>query len=107
MIAMFYKFRCYYRKNVVCCNGNKNSNGDVGMDKLIHTAAARQALSKVEDTANRIRTLIQHESDFSNNYDRLHTILDDSLGRDEYFVIVDGKGQSYIHTNRLLEGTVF
>lgn len=77
------------------------------MDKLIHTAAARQALSKVEDTANRIRTLIQHESDFSNNYDRLHTILDDSLGRDEYFVIVDGKGQSYIHTNRLLEGTVF
>lgn len=77
------------------------------MDKLIHTTAARQALSKVEKTANRIRTLIRHESDFSNNYDRLHTILDDSLEKDEYFVIVDGKGQSYIHTNRLLEGTVF
>lgn len=77
------------------------------MDKLIRTAAARQALSKVEDTANRIRALIRRESDFGNNYDRLHTILDDSLGKDEYFVIVDGNGQSYIHTNRLLEGTVF
>lgn len=79
----------------------------MGMDKLIRTAAARQALSKVEDTANRIRALIRRESDFGNNYDRLHTILDDSLGKDEYFVIVDGNGQSYIHTNRLLEGTVF
>ena len=77
------------------------------MEKLIRTTVARQALSKVVEIAKQIRPLIQSEESFETNYDRLHDILDEALDKDEYFVIVNTEGYSYIHTNRLLEGTKF
>lgn len=81
--------------------------GGSTLEKLIKTSKARQALMKVEETAKQIEYLIQQEADFEKNYVALHDELDRALGRDEYFVIVDATGKSYIHTNRLLEGTVF
>src|SRR5699024_4618494 len=81
--------------------------GGSTLEKLIKTSKARQALMKVEETAKQIEHLIQQEADFEKNYVALHDELDRALGRDEYFVIVDATGKSYIHTNRLLEGTVF
>lgn len=77
------------------------------MNKLIRKPAARQALTKVERVAGRIANLIQNEDSFNTNYQKLHDILDEELDQDEYFVIVDTEGLSYIHTNRLLEGTKF
>ncbi|MEI3607357.1 methyl-accepting chemotaxis protein [Pseudogracilibacillus sp. SE30717A] len=77
------------------------------MSKLINKSAARKALAKVEKVAKQIKPLIQKENDFESNYDTLHEILRKELKRDEYFVIVDTEGKSFIHTNRLLEGTAF
>lgn len=77
------------------------------MTSLIRKSAARQALTKVERVAKRIQPLIQDEQSFEANYGKLHDVLDEELGQDEYFVIVDTEGLSYIHTNRLLEGTKF
>lgn len=77
------------------------------MDKLINKPAAKKALTKVERVASQLKPLIQNENAFELNYDRFHEILDEELKRDEYFVIVDTDGNSYIHTNRLLEGTQF
>lgn len=77
------------------------------LEKLIRKPAAKRALSKVERVAKRIKPLIQSIESFESNYKKIHDILDEELGRDEYFVIVDTKGHSYIHTNRLLEGTDF
>ncbi len=77
------------------------------MDKLIRKPAAAKALAKVERVAEQIKPLIQKLDAFVSNYDTLHEILSKELKRDEYFVIVDTEGNSYIHTNRLLEGTTF
>ena len=77
------------------------------MGKLINKPAAKKALTKVERVASQLKPLIQNENAFELNYDRFHEILDEELKRDEYFVIVDTDGNSYIHTNRLLEGTQF
>src|SRR5699024_5695541 len=68
---------------------------------------ATQLLSKAEYVAEKIRHLFDNEHVFDEHYDELHQILDHELGKDEYFVIVDNEGVSYIHTNRLLEGTHF
>lgn len=77
------------------------------MEKLIRKPAARKALHKVERVATRIKPLIQSKESFERNYKSIHDILGEELKRDEYFVIVDSKGHSWIHTNRLLEGTDF
>lgn len=77
------------------------------MDKLLRTPSARKALTKVELVVKQIHSLVKDERSFSENYKQLHQILDDALENDEYFVIVDETGRSYIHTNRLWEGTVF
>lgn len=77
------------------------------MEKLIRKPAARKALHKVERVATRIKPLIQSKESFESNYKSIHDILGEELKRDEYFVIVDSKGHSWIHTNRLLEGTDF
>jgi len=77
------------------------------LNKLLKKRAAAKALTKVERVAERIKPLIEGAESFETNYDQLHRILDEQLKQDEYFVIVDEKGNSYIHTNRLLEGTAF
>lgn len=77
------------------------------VNKLIRKPAAKKALAKVERVASQLKPLIQNEHSFELNYDRFHEILDEELKKDEYFVIVDTEGNSYIHTNRLLEGTQF
>ncbi|WP_301107956.1 methyl-accepting chemotaxis protein [Sporosarcina sp.] len=77
------------------------------MEKLLKKPSARRALSKVQDVTKRIQPLITNEHSFHSNYQQLHKLLDDELQEDEYFVIVDETGKSYIHTNRLWEGTQF
>src|SRR5690625_4556279 len=77
------------------------------MSNLLKKSLAKHALSKVERVAHQIRHLFNDENVFKKNYTNIHNILDDELGDDEYFVIVDENGLSYIHTNRLLEGTTF
>src|SRR5699024_3862422 len=77
------------------------------MEKLLKRSSSKKALTKVERVAKSIQPLIEDEVSFQTNYIKLHDMLDAELGKDEYFVIVDETGLSYIHTNRLLEGTVF
>lgn len=77
------------------------------VEKILSTSSARKALTKVEQVTKRIQPLIGNEQSFTLNYQRLHQLLDEQLQDDEYFVIVDETGRSYIHTNRLWEGTVF
>ncbi|HLR70009.1 MAG TPA: methyl-accepting chemotaxis protein, partial [Pseudogracilibacillus sp.] len=77
------------------------------MSRLLNKGPAKRALAKVERIAQQIQPLFSDEDVFTKHYTELHDILDDELGDDEYFVIVDEQGVSYIHTNRLLEGTVF
>lgn len=77
------------------------------MNNMLKKRSAQQVLLKVEHVAEKIHGLFENEDVFEQNYHRLHDILDQELGSDEYFVIVDDNGLSYIHTNRLLEGTKF
>ena len=77
------------------------------MSRLLNKGPAKRALAKVERIAQQIQPLFSDADVFTKHYTELHDILDDELGDDEYFVIVDEQGVSYIHTNRLLEGTVF
>lgn len=77
------------------------------MNNMLKKRNATQLLSKAEYVAEKIRHLFDNEHVFDEHYDELHQILDHELGKDEYFVIVDNEGVSYIHTNRLLEGTHF
>lgn len=77
------------------------------LEKILSTSSARNALRKVEQVTKRIQPLIENEQSFTLNYQVLHQLLDEQLEEDEYFVIVDEMGRSYIHTNRLWEGTVF
>lgn len=86
---------------------NIETRGKRLLEKLIRKPAARKALHKVERVATRIKPLIQSKESFERNYKSIHDILGEELKRDEYFVIVDSKGHSWIHTNRLLEGTDF
>lgn len=77
------------------------------MEKLLRTSSAKRALTKVERVGKRIQSLIENEDSFEKNYKQLHRLLDEELHEDEYFVIVDETGRSYIHTNRLWEGVLF
>ena len=77
------------------------------MSNLLKKSSSKRVLAKVEQVAHQIRPLFQYEDVFEKQYTKLHDILDEALGEDEYFVIVDEQGLSYIHTNRLLEGTKF
>ena len=77
------------------------------MSNLLKKNSAKRVLTKVERVAHQIRPLFHKEDVFEADYVKLHDILDEELGDDEYFVIVDEEGLSYIHTNRLLEGTKF
>lgn len=77
------------------------------MNQLLNRGSSKRTLAKVEQVAQKIRPMFNDADAFSTKYNELHDMLDDELGTDEYFVIVDEAGVSYIHTNRLLEGTVF
>lgn len=77
------------------------------MARLLKSSSAQSALDKVERVTERIKSFVESAESFERHYDQLHAILDEELKEDEYFVIVDPNGLSYIHTNRLLEGVSF
>src|SRR5699024_12525569 len=77
------------------------------MEKLLKKSSSKKALTKEERVAKSIQPILEDEVSFETNYIKLHDMIDAELGKDEYFVIVDETGLSYIHTTRLLEGTVF
>lgn len=77
------------------------------MEGLLKTKAAHKALQKVERVANMLEPLFNVDDPIERNYEQLRKILDEQLKHDEYFVIVDEDGMSYVHTNSLREGNPF
>lgn len=77
------------------------------MSKLLNTKSAKQALQKVEQVANIVRGKWKLQLPIQEQVDHLRSILDEELNSDEFFVIVDQTGRSYVHTNRLREGGHF
>lgn len=77
------------------------------MSRLLKTKSAKQALQKVELVANIIKQNWKANVPIQEQVDHLRSILDDELKSDEFFVIVDQTGRSFVHTNRLREGGHF
>ncbi|MGP3560728.1 methyl-accepting chemotaxis protein [Geobacillus sp. BK01] len=77
------------------------------MRGLAKRRRARQALKKVTETAEALRQLMDSKRPIAEQFDRIRSFLDDHLGHDEYFVVVDESGYGLVHTNRLREGRVF
>ncbi|WP_339060297.1 methyl-accepting chemotaxis protein [Tepidibacillus marianensis] len=74
---------------------------------LLQSKQAKQALKKVVRIGEKISPLLQKDPDLTLNEGKIRDLLDQSLKRDEYFVLVDQNGWGIIHTNRLREGTHF
>ncbi|MEC1718219.1 methyl-accepting chemotaxis protein [Schinkia azotoformans] len=77
------------------------------MSRLLKTKSAKQALQKVENVAAMIKKNWKTEIPIHEQIEHLRSVLDRELKSDEFFVIVDQTGKSYIHTNRLREGGHF
>lgn len=77
------------------------------MEGLLRTKAAQKALQKVQRVAKMLEPLFDDNRAIEKNYEQLRKILDEQLKHDEYLVIVDEDGMSYVHTNRLREGNPF
>lgn len=74
------------------------------MEKFLKSSTAQKAQLKVERIAEKLKPYFESEDPIGKNYSMIGKILDEELKMDEYMVIVDEKGNSYIHTNRLREG---
>lgn len=77
------------------------------MKRLLRSSEAKKALEKVQNVAKRIGQEWNLDKPIENQIVELRSLLDKELNRDEYFVIVDNSGFSYVHTNRLREGNSF
>ena len=77
------------------------------MTRLLKTKSAKQALQKVESVATTIKKDWKMGVPIHDQIEHLRSILDNELKGDEFFVIVDQSGKSYVHTNRLREGGHF
>lgn len=77
------------------------------MNRLLRSSEAKKALEKVQKVAKRISQEWNLDKPIEDQIVELRSLLDKELDRDEYFVIVDGSGFSYVHTNRLREGNSF
>lgn len=77
------------------------------MSELTKQRRAKRALKKVTETAEALRKMIDRTRPLEEQLDRIRAFLDERLGRDEYFVLVDESGYGVVHTNRLREGRVF
>ncbi|BAU26962.1 methyl-accepting chemotaxis protein [Aneurinibacillus soli] len=77
------------------------------MSRMLRTKSARAGLKKVERVAGRIRDIIRQAGTLESCADRVRAVMDEELGHDEYFVLVDVDSEGRIHTNRLREGTHF
>ncbi|MED4269387.1 methyl-accepting chemotaxis protein, partial [Geobacillus stearothermophilus] len=77
------------------------------MSELTKQRRSKRALKKVTETAEALRKMIDRTRPLEEQLDRIRTFLDERLGRDEYFVLVDESGYGVVHTNRLREGRVF
>lgn len=74
------------------------------MDKFLKSSSAQKAQLKIQRVAEKLKPYFDVEDPIGKNYSAIGKILDEELKMDEYMVIVDEKGNSYIHTNRLREG---
>ncbi len=77
------------------------------MSDLTKRRRAKQALKKATETAEWLRRSMDPTRPLEEQLDRLRALLDERLGQDEYFVVVDENGYGLIHTNRLREGRTF
>lgn len=74
-------------------------------EKRIPRRVARRAARKVEEAAAALGRVWQGQD--PPDWERGRPILDQLLGDDEYFVVVDPRGYGWLHTNRLREGMLF
>ncbi|WP_458414094.1 methyl-accepting chemotaxis protein [Schinkia sp. CFF1] len=77
------------------------------MSRLLKTKSAKQALQKVELVATTIKEIWKTHLPIQDQVEYLRSVLDEKLKNDEFFVIVDQTGRSFVHTNRLREGGHF
>ncbi|WP_134699987.1 methyl-accepting chemotaxis protein [Ammoniphilus sp. YIM 78166] len=76
-------------------------------EKMMKSRQAKKALEKVVLTAARIEPLLKGMTAIEEATPQIRKVLDEQLQEDEYFVIVDQDGKSWIHTNRMREGALF
>ncbi|NSL50670.1 methyl-accepting chemotaxis protein [Calidifontibacillus erzurumensis] len=77
------------------------------MSRLLKKKSARQALQKAAEVATIIRDNWKIDVQIEDQVEHLRSILDRELKSDEFLVIVDQSGRSFVHTNRLREGGYF
>ncbi|MFV9511432.1 methyl-accepting chemotaxis protein [Tepidibacillus sp. LV47] len=75
--------------------------------KSLQGKQAKQALKKVIHVGEKLTPIIEKDPDLVTNEKVIRELLEQFLGKDEYFVLVDENGWGIIHTNRLREGTHF
>ncbi|TCS82538.1 methyl-accepting chemotaxis protein [Tepidibacillus fermentans] len=75
--------------------------------KILQSKQAKQALKKVVQIGEKLSPLLEKDPALITNEKVIRNLLDQSLEKDEYFVIVDENGWGKIHTNRLREGMLF
>jgi methyl-accepting chemotaxis protein len=74
---------------------------------LLQSRKAKLVLHKVQNVAKKIQITIEQSYTIDECIETIRNILDNELGADEYFVIVDEKSYGWVHTNRLREGVLF
>ena len=72
-----------------------------------HSFSENGVIHKVQRVASKLKPIIESSSNIDDCIKNIRSILDKELGNDEYFVIVDEKSYSLVHTNRLREGIFF
>ncbi|NGQ94350.1 methyl-accepting chemotaxis protein [Brevibacillus sp. SYP-B805] len=74
---------------------------------ILRSRRARLAEAKVKAVAEMLAARLQAAGDIDEMREEIRRILDEHLGEQEYFVLVDQTGLGVIHTNRLREGILF
>ncbi|MBO8163795.1 MAG: hypothetical protein H0Z34_08805 [Brevibacillus sp.] len=74
---------------------------------MLRSSRARRAGAQVQQVAEKVAALMDGQFDLSARREEIRALLDEELGEQEYFVIVDEEGRGVLHTNRLREGMLF
>ncbi|MCF6092655.1 methyl-accepting chemotaxis protein [Microaerobacter geothermalis] len=73
---------------------------------MLKSRSAKLAMDKVKRIANELKPFFA-QGKWKNQVDEIRQVLDRTLNKDEYLVIVDKEGFALFHTNRLREGILF
>lgn len=81
--------------------------GIVMNSSALQSRRARLAGKTTEEVAARIGSLLTGSNGLEEKKEEIRALLDQALGKREYFVVIDETGLGQIHTNRLREGVLF